>query len=339
MSLLTDLLLLPFRLALDIVNMVLWIISSVCEATLSLIWDLVWFSMSTLEFILEFALIIVGHALFEWLPMLIRFIYRVVLYTAPIAWRCVEAISRILASAWLFVYDLPWRATFVKVVSTSWDYTSSAASLFHRQGSYAVKEVSKINYGAIWKHLSETYVVILTAIFVGVVTCVVIWQSQQKSRSRRESSEENRARELQLRRRSELAIVRRRRSRSRSQSTSQDSDSSENGNNTTNLAIAASTSSSAMDDAVPESADSINLRSDTELTSDTELLRRQLHQANEELSQERDKFLCVVCQDLKREVILKPCNHYCLCHDCSRALRECPICKSRVRNMEKIYHA
>ena len=336
MSLLTDLLLLPFGLALDIVNMVLWIISSVCEATLSLIWDLIWFSRSTLEFILEYALIIVGHALFEWLPMLIRFLYRVVLYTAPIAWRCVEAVSRILASAWMFAYDLPWRATFVKVVSTSWDYTSSAASLFHRQGSYTVREVSRINYGAIWKHLSQTYAeVILSAIliFIGIITCVVIWQSQHINRSRRESSEENRARELQLRRRSEL--LRRRRSRSRSQSASQDSD--ENGKSTTNLETAANTSSSAMNNTVQESTDSI--KSDTELTFDTELLRRQLHRANEELSQERDKFLCVVCQDLKREVILKPCNHYCLCHNCSRALKECPICKNRVRTTEKIYHA
>lgn len=337
MSLLTELLLLPFGLALDIVNMVLWIVSSVCEATFSLVWDLVWYSMSTLEFILEYTLIIVGHALFEWLPMLTRFLYRVVLYTAPIVWRCVETISRILARAWMFVYDLQWRATFVKVVSTLWDYTSSAASLFHRQGSYTVKEVSKINYGAIWKQLSEMYAIILTVIigFIIIVICVLIWPSQQKNRSRRESSEENRERELQLRRRSELAIVRRRRSRSRSQSASQDSD--KDGDSTTNLAIPANTSSSAMDNTVQESTDS--METDTELTFDTELLRKQLHQANEELSQERDKFLCVVCQDLNRDVILKPCNHYCLCYECSKALRECPICKSRVRNTEKIYHA
>ena len=331
---LTDLLLLPFGLALDIVNTVLWIIFSVCEATLGLIWDLVWFSMSTLESMLEFALIVVGHALFEWLPMLIRLVYRVVLYTTPIAWRCMEVISRILASAWMFVYDLPWRATFVRVVSTSWDYTSSAASLFHRQGSYTVREVSKINYGAIWKHLSETYAVFLTLIFFGIITYVLFWQSQQKNRSRRESSE-NRARGLQLQRRSEL--LRRRRSHSRSQSASSSQDGDENGKSTTKLETAANSSSSGMDDTVQESTDSV--KSDNELTSDSELLRRQLHRANEELSQERDKFVCVVCQDLKRDVILKPCNHYCLCHDCSKALRECPICKSRVQKTEKIYHA
>ena len=335
MSILTDLVLLPFGLALEIVNMVLWIVSTVCEAAFSLIFDLVWFSMSTLEFMLEYTLIIVGHALFEWLPMLVRLLYRIVLYTAPIVRQFMEAIFQILASAWMFVYGLPWRATFVKVVSTSWDYTSSAASLFHRQGSYTVREVSRINYGAIFKHISETYVLL---IFVGIVTCVLILQRQQKNRSRRKSSEENREREFQLRRR-RSELLRRRHSRSRSQSASQDDDKNSD-STTTNVGAAANNTLSSdieSDDTFQESTDFV--QPNTELTSDTELLRRKLHRANEELSQERDKFLCIVCQDLKREVILKPCNHYCLCYDCSRVLRECPICKSRIRNTEKIYHS
>ena len=129
MSILTDLVLLPFGLALEIVNMVLWIVSTVCEAAFSLIFDLVWFSMSTLEFMLEYTLIIVGHALFEWLPMLIRLLYRIVLYTAPIVRQFMEAIFQILASAWMFVYGLPWRATFVKVG-------------FHLMGLYIVRSLA-----------------------------------------------------------------------------------------------------------------------------------------------------------------------------------------------------
>ena len=208
--------------------MVLWIVSSVCraaEATFALIWDLTCFSMSTLESNLEHALTIVWH---DWLPTLVNFLYSVILYTAPIVWQCAVAISRIIASAWMFVYSLPWRATFVSVISTSWDYASSAASLFHRQGSYAVKEVSNANYSAVWKIITETYVVLLTVTFVGVVTCVLIkfWQRQRKNRSRRDSPEaETRERVLQSQR-SELAIVRQRRSHSTSQSTSQ-----ENGQN------------------------------------------------------------------------------------------------------------
>lgn len=82
-----------------------------------------------------------------------------------------------------------------------------------------------------------------------------------------------------------------------------------------------------------------SLKRITELMSESELIQRRLHQAIKELSQEHDKSLCIVCQDMKREVIVKPCNHYCLCQDCSSALRKCPMCKSGIRNVEKIYHA
>ena len=75
------------------------------------------------------------------------------------------------------------------------------------------------------------------------------------------------------------------------------------------------------------------------LMSDIEVLRTQLFQANEELSLERDKSLCIVCMDAKREVLLKPCNHYCLCSGCSKGLRECPMCKKKKRKAEKIFHA
>ena len=76
------------------------------------------------------------------------------------------------------------------------------------------------------------------------------------------------------------------------------------------------------------------------LGSDTEfLLRRQLIQANEQLSQEREKSLCIICLDTPREVLLKPCKHYCLCSSCTSRLRECPICKRRIRETEVIYNA
>ena len=76
------------------------------------------------------------------------------------------------------------------------------------------------------------------------------------------------------------------------------------------------------------------------VTSDAEhTLRRQLLQANEQLSQERDKLLCVICLDAPREVLLKPCKHYCLCSNCSNELRDCPICKRGIREMEIIYNA
>ena len=73
--------------------------------------------------------------------------------------------------------------------------------------------------------------------------------------------------------------------------------------------------------------------------SDTQVLQRELHQANEQLSIERDKSLCVICLDKTRELLLKPCNHYCLCATCSKGLRDCPVCKKKIQRTEKIFHA
>ena len=336
MSSLGDVVLLPFTLALEIVDVVLWVTFAICEAAFTLTSVVVWLLMAALELVLRCIGTIVGLVLFEWLPMLARLFYGAVLFTTPIAWRWVEAIFWTLNRVWTFVYNLPWRSTFVTVVTTVWDYSSSAASLLHRQGSYAAKEVSRINYRAILEHLSETYALILTAILISVIACVVIWYSEQRESQRESSSEERRERELRLRRRSEL----RQRRRSRCRSASGGSDNKDEGDsNTMSTSRIASNKSSANADNSLQELYTDSLKWNTELISESELLRRRLHRANEELSQERDKFLCVVCQDLKREVILKPCNHYCLCHDCSSALRECPICKSGIEDIEKIYHA
>ena len=65
------------------------------------------------------------------------------------------------------------------------------------------------------------------------------------------------------------------------------------------------------------------------LTSNTEfVLRKQLIQANEQLSQEKDKSLCIICLDTLQEV--KPCKHYCSCLSCTNRLRECPLCKRQI---------
>ena len=75
------------------------------------------------------------------------------------------------------------------------------------------------------------------------------------------------------------------------------------------------------------------------LMLDNEHLRTQVHQHQEQLSMERDKSICVICLDNTREMVLKPCNHYCLCSSCSKGLRECPLCKKKIQRTEKIFHS
>ena len=48
--------------------------------------------------------------------------------------------------------------------------------------------------------------------------------------------------------------------------------------------------------------------------------------------------LCVVCLDNEKQVLLRPCKHYCVCEVCSRRLRgECPICRSHFTSSEVIH--
>jgi len=45
-----------------------------------------------------------------------------------------------------------------------------------------------------------------------------------------------------------------------------------------------------------------------------------------------EDHLCVVCEDAKKEVILLPCKHLCLCKGCSNfdMIKECPMCRSKI---------
>ncbi len=51
-----------------------------------------------------------------------------------------------------------------------------------------------------------------------------------------------------------------------------------------------------------------------------------------------DDALCVVCMEKKRQFILKPCNHYCVCNDCKNSLKnKCPLCRKHIQKYEKLF--
>ena len=63
-------------------------------------------------------------------------------------------------------------------------------------------------------------------------------------------------------------------------------------------------------------------------------------------NQEREEFVvvgehawlttCVACFDRSRELVLLPCNHYCLCADCRDKLGKCPICRRAIESSVSI---
>lgn len=61
----------------------------------------------------------------------------------------------------------------------------------------------------------------------------------------------------------------------------------------------------------------------------------------QELEEERESRLCVVCQDEPKCIILLPCRHLCLCDACSIAITRrrggCPVCRQHVRETMKVF--
>ncbi len=51
-----------------------------------------------------------------------------------------------------------------------------------------------------------------------------------------------------------------------------------------------------------------------------------------------DDIMCVICMERKRQYLLRPCNHYCVCNTCKSTLQnKCPLCRKLIRSYEKIY--
>jgi hypothetical protein len=48
--------------------------------------------------------------------------------------------------------------------------------------------------------------------------------------------------------------------------------------------------------------------------------------------------LCVICLDLQRNVLLKPCRHFCLCNHCAQSVQQCPVCREAIGTKEIVYN-
>ena len=71
-----------------------------------------------------------------------------------------------------------------------------------------------------------------------------------------------------------------------------------------------------------------------------DLTKKLVKQFSKPKQQQGDDALCVVCMERKRQYLLKPCNHYCVCNACKSTLQnKCPLCRKVIQKYEKIYIA
>ena len=63
-----------------------------------------------------------------------------------------------------------------------------------------------------------------------------------------------------------------------------------------------------------------------------------------QLEEERDRKLCVVCQDNDKNILIFPCKHLCVCIECVEEIanssvdrRKCPLCRGRISSYLEVY--
>jgi hypothetical protein len=64
------------------------------------------------------------------------------------------------------------------------------------------------------------------------------------------------------------------------------------------------------------------------------------HHAKQAITE--DENLCVVCDDAKKQIILLPCKHMCLCKTCSDrclfdTIKECPLCRAEIKDSMEVF--
>lgn len=81
------------------------------------------------------------------------------------------------------------------------------------------------------------------------------------------------------------------------------------------------------------------LRNDLILINSNCIIEPQDYLIRNELGQQREQRLCIVCQEKEKCVVLLPCRHMCLCEDCANheALAQCPLCRKPIAHKIGVY--
>ena len=68
--------------------------------------------------------------------------------------------------------------------------------------------------------------------------------------------------------------------------------------------------------------------------------RNQLSEVEKNYNLLSERNLCVICLDAQKTILLRPCNHLCLCGNCASnvtAVRRCPLCNTTITERITVY--
>lgn len=46
---------------------------------------------------------------------------------------------------------------------------------------------------------------------------------------------------------------------------------------------------------------------------------------------------CIICTESTKNTIMIPCNHVCCCVKCAKPLKRCPICRTQLEDIQRVY--
>ena len=56
-----------------------------------------------------------------------------------------------------------------------------------------------------------------------------------------------------------------------------------------------------------------------------------------DLNLEKEKYLCNICYDNNKNIIMVPCYHFVSCKRCSSKLETCPICRTEIEHVLQLF--
>jgi hypothetical protein len=63
----------------------------------------------------------------------------------------------------------------------------------------------------------------------------------------------------------------------------------------------------------------------------------QLREQTQGESKAGDDILCIVCCERRKNLMLEPCRHVCLCEECRPGVDKCPLCRRTIKNHVKLF--
>jgi len=91
------------------------------------------------------------------------------------------------------------------------------------------------------------------------------------------------------------------------------------------------------DDKMSINADATKRREPEPSPVDSSVADEIMQAIKKQKEDEDDANNCVICLSCKKNVLLLPCKHLCICTSCSPKATDCPLCRTKIENRTTVF--